>query len=40
MVAKLWAQQILLGKKVFDQVPRQLKEAVRTILADFGYGTV
>ena len=29
MMAMLWAQQIMLGKAVFADVPRQLKEAVR-----------
>lgn len=29
MMAMLWAQQIMLGKKTFDQVPRLLKEKVK-----------
>ena len=37
MMALLWAQQIMLGKKTFDQVPRLLKEQVREILIDSGY---
>lgn len=37
MLAILWAQQILLGKKAFKQVPRLLKEKVREILIDCGF---
>lgn len=36
MMAMLWAQQIMLGKKTFDQVPRLLKEKVKEILIDSG----
>ena len=36
MMAMLWAQQIMLGKKTFKQVPRLLKEAVKEILIDSG----
>lgn len=36
MMAMLWAQQIMLGKKTFDQVPRLLKDQVREILIDSG----
>ena len=36
MMAMLWAQQIMLGKKTFGQVPRLLKEAVKEILVDSG----
>lgn len=36
MVAMLWANQIMLGKKTFAQVPRLLKEQVRQILIDAG----
>lgn len=36
MMAMIWAQQIMLGKKVFSQVPRLLKDAVREILIDSG----
>lgn len=36
MMAMLWAQQIMLGKKSFDQVPRLLKEKVKEILIDSG----
>ena len=33
MMAMLWAQQIMLGKKTFAQVPKLLKEQVREILS-------
>ena len=36
MMAMLWAQQIMLGKKTFGQVPRLLKEKVKEILIDSG----
>ena len=36
MMAMLWAQQIMLGKKTFAQVPRLLKDQVREILVDSG----
>lgn len=36
MMAMLWAQQIMLGKKVYTQVPRLLKEQVKEILIDSG----
>ena len=36
MMAMLWAQQIMYGKKTFAQVPRLLKEQVREILIDSG----
>lgn len=36
MMAMLWAQQIMLGKKTFEQVPRMLKEKVEEILVDSG----
>ena len=36
MMAMLWAQQITLGKKIFAQVPRLLKEKVREVLIDSG----
>lgn len=38
MMAMLWAQQIMLGKKTFAQVPKLLKEQVREILIDSGLG--
>lgn len=37
MMAMLWAQQIMLGKKTYAQVPRLLKEQVKEILIDSGY---
>lgn len=37
MMTMLWAQQILLGKKTYAQVPRLLKEKVKEILIDSGY---
>ena len=37
MMAMLWAQQIMLGKKTYDQVPRLLKPQVKEILIDSGY---
>lgn len=36
MMAMLWAQQIMLGKKTYDQVPRLLKDKVKEILEDSG----
>ena len=36
MLAFLWANQIIVGKKTFAQVPRLLKEKVREILIDSG----
>ena len=36
MMAMLWAQQIMLGKKTYVQVPRLLKEQVKEILIDSG----
>lgn len=36
MLAMLWANQIILGKKTFNQVPAKLKAAVREILIDAG----
>lgn len=36
MIAMLWAQQIMLGKKTFKQVPKLLKDKVREILIDSG----
>ena len=37
MMAMLWCQQILLGKKTFAQVPKLLKDKVRELLIDSGY---
>lgn len=36
MMAMLWAQQIMLGKKTYEQVPRLLKDQVKEILIDSG----
>ena len=36
MMAMLWAQQIMLGKKTYAQVPKLLKEQVKEILIDSG----
>lgn len=36
MMAMLWAQQIMLGKKTYDQVPKLLKAKVKEILIDSG----
>ena len=36
MMAMLWAQQIMLGKKTFTQVPKLLKAQVRELLEDSG----
>lgn len=37
MIAKLWANQIILGKKSFSEVPTQLKKNVGEILIDAGH---
>ena len=36
MMAMLWAQQIMLGKKTFADGPRLLKDKVKEILTDSG----
>ena len=36
MIAMLWAQQIMMGKKTYGQVPRLLKDKVKEILEDSG----
>ena len=36
-MAMLWANQIMLGKKTYNQVPRLLKAQVKEILIDSGY---
>ena len=38
MIAMLWAQQIMLGKKTYEEVPRLLKAKVKEILEDSGMG--
>lgn len=36
MMAMLWAQQIMFGKKTFAEVPAKLKSKVRELLTDSG----
>ena len=36
MMAMLWAQQIMLGKKKYKDVPRLLKDKVKELLIDSG----
>lgn len=36
MIAMLWANQIMMGKKTFAQVPRLLNDKVRELLIDAG----
>lgn len=36
MMAMLWAQQIMLDKKTYAQVPRLLKDKVKEVLIDSG----
>ena len=36
MMAMLWAQQIMLRKKTYSQVPRLLKDKVKEVLIDSG----
>jgi hypothetical protein len=36
MMAMLWAQQIMFGKKTFAEVPAKLKSKVRELLIDSG----
>ena len=38
VMAMLWAQKIILGKKTYAQVPRLLKAQVKEILEDSGMG--
>lgn len=38
MMAMLWAQQIMLWKKTYAEVPRLLKAKVKEILEDSGMG--
>ena len=38
MMAMLWAQQIMLGKKTYAEVQRLLKAKVKEILEDSGMG--
>lgn len=36
MIAMLWAQRIMCGKKTYSDVPRLLKEQVKEILIESG----
>ena len=36
MMAMIWAQQIMLGKKIYAQIPRLLKDKVKEVLIDSG----
>lgn len=36
MMVMLWTQQIMLGKKTYEQVPRLLKDQVKEMLIDSG----
>lgn len=36
MIAMLWAQRIMYGKKTYNDVPRLLKEQVKEILIESG----
>lgn len=36
MMAMLWTQQIILGKKTYAQVPSKLREQVAELLRDSG----
>jgi len=40
MMSMLWAQQIMLSKKTFADVPRLLKDKVKEILMDSGMVTL
>lgn len=37
MIAMLWTQKIIVGKKTYNEVPRLLKERVRELLIKDGY---
>ena len=37
MIAMLWTNQIILGKKTYADVPRLLKAKVKELLIDAGY---
>lgn len=38
MLAMLWADQIIAGKKTYAQVPRLLRQQVAELLRDAGLG--
>ena len=37
MIAMLWANQIMIGKKSYEEVPRLLKAKVKELLIDAGH---
>lgn len=37
LVAMLWTNQIIQGKRTFHQVPKQLKDQVRQLLTESGF---
>ena len=37
MIAMLWVNQIMIGKRTYDEVPKLLKEQVKELLIDNGY---
>lgn len=37
MIAMLWCNQIILGKKIYADVPRLLKVKVKELLIDAGH---
>lgn len=37
MIAMLWANQIMIGKKSYDEVPRLLKTKVKELLIEAGH---
>ena len=37
MIAMLWTQKIIVGKKTYNEVPRLLKEQVRELLIKESY---
>ena len=37
MIARLWADKIIAGKKAYHEVPAKLKPAVKQILIDEGH---
>ena len=37
MIAMLWANQIIIGKKTYANVPRQLKTKVKELLIEAGH---
>ena len=38
MIAMLWANQIMIGKKSYEEVPRLLKAKVKELLIEAGCG--